>query len=694
MWARGRDYWNQFVERNPDFDIDFSGVDFAIEYSEWSRSEPGSEWPFRGYHFPNGDVSFVVAKFNAHQCQFEHMTFGTGLVNFTDAKFDNNNLNDKNISFSGSDFGQGEFCFQPQDVEVTIFDFTKVKFGEGKKIFAGTAFKMGQFNFDNTRFGSGDVDFSECVFEGEKTSFDKAVFGKGNISFQGATFQGEVASFENASFGDGNLDFSSCEFNASKANFDHMKCGVGQMLFDNAQFSNSEASFQETCFGDGEISFSDGNFRAIDFSNAQFGEGEKHFICTTFGARSVSFEGVDFHHGNVSFTKANKLSHEGEIDVVGDMNFKNVKFGNGNVDFTDMNFGRNNVDFFEASFGNGNVNFDGCHFNGRRSTFQNARFGEGNKSFSWSVFECADTWFDNVSFGKGEVAFENTRFKGEKLDFSGAFFDESSLSFSSARLDARLNFSEVTLGAYRYNFEDVEFGERANFRWLIDADKVIEFSFQRAAFNNSFEISAESRFGCVIDLLGTKVTHQVSLQDLRCMLQKKYCYESRWWGTPLWAADPQDADRFRRLKELALSNRNNAQAIEFGIQEIQALRWRETTNYGSLLLEFLFWVGSDYGRNVARPFLWLMVIWASCWLLYMTTACIWSAESFFASAVYSVSQMFSIIPGSAQVRANMAIILYDETIPVIVSFLNLAQGLASLMMLFQLGLVIRNKFRV
>ena len=68
LWKQGKDAWNQWVEKHPEADIDFSRVDFGRYRSDLDCHILAPEWPFAGFQFPKGNVSF------------EHAQFGEGYV--------------------------------------------------------------------------------------------------------------------------------------------------------------------------------------------------------------------------------------------------------------------------------------------------------------------------------------------------------------------------------------------------------------------------------------------------------------------------------------------------------------------------------------------------------------------------------------------------------------------------------------
>ncbi|NRA89394.1 MAG: pentapeptide repeat-containing protein, partial [Rhizobiales bacterium] len=93
LWLAGKNKWNEWVEKHPDANVDFRGVDFG----EHRDKCDGGYILFEEYIFPNGDVSFYGAQFS-----------GAGDVSFRNAQFSG----DSDVSFSEAEFsGDGFVSF-------------------------------------------------------------------------------------------------------------------------------------------------------------------------------------------------------------------------------------------------------------------------------------------------------------------------------------------------------------------------------------------------------------------------------------------------------------------------------------------------------------------------------------------------------------------------------------------------------
>ena len=178
------------------------------------------------------------------------------------------------------------------------------------------------------------------------------------------------------------------------------------------------------------------------------------------------------------------------------------------------------------------------------------------------------------------------------------------------------------------------------------------------------------------------------------------------WSWYKIADEREDSQRFRRLKELAVSNRNHTKALEFHALELQAARGHDVTGF-TAWLHRLYALTSDYGRSVVRPAVGLAVCWGVFAALFWdlrepfiglpetvatrvgdTTPSIWAAMS------YSASNMFAFIPTGGAARQQAVDLLFRGFLPWDVIFLSGVQTLLSGVLLFLLGLGLRNMFRV
>jgi len=335
--------------------------------------------------------------------------------------------------------------------------------------------------------------------------------------------------------------------------------------------------------------------------------------------------------------------------------FANFNFPTGKKNFGGTTFGDGDVSFFSATFGDGDVSFLG------------ATFGQGYVSFFSATFGKGDVSFNNATFGDGDVSFYRAKFG------LGAFI-----------LDA------ASLGVGGYDFSDATFLGRANFANLVNVKAVTLLSFRHASFEGAFTLGSKEMFSCVPDLVGTKTSHHTSLAELKCAsntaTHKKIFKRS---------VEEDDAERFRRLKELAEQNRDFEKALDFRVEEMRAARWHNNHGFATALVEGLFWLASDYGRSLARPLYGLIGLWLLGAAVYAKASTLpFTYHEIIKAMPFSWGQMFVYIPSSKGARTQGLMALFGEHMPNWLYFITFSQSLLTLVLLFQVGLVLRNRFKL
>ncbi|PCI05807.1 MAG: hypothetical protein COB78_04270 [Hyphomicrobiales bacterium] len=428
----------------------------------------------------------------------------------------------------------------------------------------------------------------------------------------------------------------------------------------------------------------------VDFYDMDFSEYRDHpFIKND----EWPFSGFAFPTGAVSFI--------GTSFGKGDVHFSGVSFGDGEVSFFGSSFGNGYISFYETSFGDGQVDFSSTTFGDGGVSFHDTSFGDGDVSFFGSSFGDGDVIFEFASFGKGEVDFNRTLFGKGEVSFGGTLFGDGLVNFCGVSFgEGHVNFWKSSFGDGAVHFESVDFEGRVDFSDLENVSAVKNFTFAHSTFQNSLSISSDEPFGCVVDLTSTKMSNQVSLAGLQCSLRKTKAFLGSEWLGKAKALNVRDIERFRRLKEIAGNNKDHEQALYFNVMEMQAKRWHKTTIAG-LFFEFVFQASSNYGRSEIRAFLWMVFVCAACSRAYLY----WSdtmkdqlcepSGKMWASITFSIGQMLSFVPISRTARIDGAKCLFRlEQLPVEVVLLAFAQSLISIILIFLIGLSLRNRFKV
>ncbi len=113
LWRKGKECWNQWVEENPVYNIDFSNFNFG-EHAHLIDKKIS----FSGFKFPEGTISFSDTDFGNNPVEFRGTDFGKGDVNFSNSRFKegtvaftNARFNEGNIKFDNIDFGNSNVSF-------------------------------------------------------------------------------------------------------------------------------------------------------------------------------------------------------------------------------------------------------------------------------------------------------------------------------------------------------------------------------------------------------------------------------------------------------------------------------------------------------------------------------------------------------------------------------------------------------
>ncbi|WP_404426314.1 hypothetical protein [Thalassospira australica] len=441
------------------------------------------------------------------------------------------------------------------------------------------------------------------------------------------------------------------------------------------------------------------SFRGIDFSTERDSQGDLHFSGYHFGSGQVNFSKTTFGDGNVYFS--------------------NAEFGDSNLYFVSCTFGNGSLVFSNATFGNSNIYFSGTNFGDGIIYFSRTNFGDGDLVFSETNFGIGNVYFYESNFGNGKVEFRNTTVEGGNLYFIGATFGNGEINFSSSNLEnSEVSFSETIFGDGRLDFSGASFKElffnpkeigsnhvvaqgvsiksRAVFMLPPSAAALKHFELFGASFNGPLFLSGN--LGIVPDIRATRSSHQIELSDLNVKLRRIWKWRS--WPPKLSriAEDQQDWARLRRLKEIAETNKDHQAALRFSADENRAKRWIETSWFGSVL-DMAFSAFSDYGQNILRPFVALIILTAASMGLYKTLATETSAagwEGWAQAALLSASNSLPFLPQSRDLREDALTALHGTTTTpdLWVNTLMITQGVLSFAFLFLIGLGLRNRFRL
>ncbi|MGI9346253.1 MAG: pentapeptide repeat-containing protein [Gammaproteobacteria bacterium] len=178
-----------------------------------------------------------------------------------------------------------------------------------------------------------------------------------------------------------------------------------------------------------------------------------------------------------------------------------------------------------------------------------------NPEQAWALYQAGPAaWAEWV-----QLNFNNP---DARIDFSGTTFTEPALftnfpflrntNFERCVFEQTADFTGATF-AGQTNFKDSYFAKSAIFSHLIGTHHYSDLIFQGAVFCSSFKLSASAVFSIPPDFTQTTFQQLFSLAELKIAAVK--------------APNPDHALRFKRLKQLALENKEFLTAEDFALQE-------------------------------------------------------------------------------------------------------------------------------
>lgn len=447
----------------------------------------------------------------------------------------------------------------------------------------------------------------------------------------------------------------------SGINFSRERGSAGNLSFSNYRFGDGNVDFSEATFGDGNV----------DFSEATFGDSVVYFTSTIFGEGDLNFSHANFRNGRVYFS--------------------GVTFGNGNIDFSYATFENTPVWFFGVTFGDRNMDFYRTTFENAGMHCSNSNFSEGNLNFSWAEFKDSSVDLSGSTFGDHTINFRNSNI--DEVNFTLAKFNKCKINLSQAQIK-NLYFKPISTGLLDVKAEGLSIKGRAIFDIIFYNTTLKSFNFHSASFEGPLTI--KSYLDIIPDLRATRYSHQVDLSELNVKLPR--VWQGFGWPPKLSrvAEDPQDGAKLRRLKEIAETNKDHQAALRFSADENRARRWIETSWPGSVL-DMAFSTFSDYGQNILRPFVALILLTVASMGLYKTlgTATFTNWWTGWAQgAVLSASNSLPFLPQSRDLREDALTALYGADPGLWVNAIMIAQGVLSFVFLFLIGLGLRNRFRL
>ena len=737
-----------------DGDVSFDHVMFGAEGVSLS-----------GASFGDGDISFDHTMFGHGAVSFDHVVFGNGNVSFRDAV-----LGDGDVYFNHITFGDGDLSFKNAKFGVGDVFFNHARFSKGELSFQGTTFNAGDLSFYRTAFGVGDVSFNEAAFGAGEVSFTDAVFGDGDVGFYGTSLGDGDVSFYGTRFGSGDVHFHNAKFGSGDVSFIHTNFGAGAVSFHGTEFGDGDVSFHNAKFGAGRVSFHGAHFGdgEIAFDYATFSNGNIYFYNAVFGIGDVSFHGTTFADGDVSFHNAafgdGAVSFIHAIFGVGKVSFDNTTFSDGDVSFLDAVFSKGGVFFDNAKFGNGDVSFDNAALGDGDVSFSGTRFADGDVSFTGTIFGEGQLTFDKLSLKRTRFSINPQTVPTERLLFYAEDNSIFSLSINDSVWNKPIYIKTERTG--RCEFLSLV-GNTFNAVIHLDLNVGSIPDLRRTKFNAHFDLSGLyfpdtephpprlfGRPGMLQWYAAPQTRRLLVLWMVMTWLFSTFSYlpfangilgiiallwlfttiQKHWrgaffqfpYGNTQYDTDDdrQDgvkrSDLYRRLKDIAFSEKDYDRAQRFQRLELQHRRWQteQDTQTGKLrysqsaftnYIDYVYDVVADYGHSFTRPLITLMKLTGVLFVIYTILFIqlpthadkqdLMTPKDALLNAAYTTAaNTVPFNPISREIRnidfeQNIGLTGYSLPRQVIV-VLGYVHNITALILLFLVGLGLRNRFRL
>jgi hypothetical protein len=338
--------------------------------------------------------------------------------------------------------------------------------------------------------------------------------------------------------------------------------------------------------------------------------------------------------------------------------------------------------------------------------------------------------FEGAKFNV-EVSFEDTQFK-RFVNFAGAEFG-SDADFSLTRFGSRVVFTRAVFVGEANFYESIFDGcaefQRLNFHKLADFRNA---EFQEDACFNNAEFGEEAlfcgaEFNGLIDFENAIFTRITSFQNCifefvpifhGAQLHEDTTFEAVTWAErPHEGQSPYNAARaWARLRVEMNRLHKHEDELRFFAKELNA-RAHDTRNepWAKRLL-YRIYLALGAGRSVARPLRWLLGLNAVLFLpiyWYATSAIQWRKlpiQDVLADVVnfnipadavsFTLGQALPLVGGANPERADLYRRLFalgesaDIDVPLWLEFVGTFQQLVGVVLLFMIGLALRNRFRM
>lgn len=694
---------------------------------------------FRKCHF--GKVTFDLSGSEFEDCDIllEDCIISGGVIDFSDTKFKSGNKEITNLTANG-----GGITFKSAKLGDGNFDLHVINKGGFSLIFSDALLGAGDFRFGHSQEGTAAI---IC-----NLNFTNCNFGQGDVSFRNQRFENGEISFKNAQFGRGNTDFSELNLKNTKFDAANVKFGVGDISIANSTFVNSEINIQSAKFGRGDREFSQLELveTKIDLSNAEFATGDINFSGSKFKdadlvLSAIRASGDQLNLSYITFDTSSGFENIISLNLsFADLSFKQITFANSvflnsNLNCAALRFNGEEIIINKVKFsGESILNFSGVEVDCYRFSI-GGLFELDIMSFDSAKIYCRSTFtfnrsaiqadrladFSELKLDAAElVNFEDCSWRGVRLDFENAILKSKLLKFERNDFGSDFSyFNNTEFSVRKVHFDNSKFSGRASFADLKNVNFAKVFSFRHCVFENSFDLSSEDSFGCVVDLTRTKMNNQFSLENVNCQINRSKSRKiAKAVTTPIkslipksfqvgirnkianleWLSkhtvkDVKDIERLRRLKQIAGDNKSFKQSLDYRVLETQAERWNTSSGTDNIF-EFCFQKLSNYGRSEVRVAFWMLMNLIGFASIYsnLSDQKLDHIDKLMRATSYSFAQIFAFLPVSRTNRIESADVLFGKgsDLPLEVIATATIQNILSVLLLFLFGLAIRNRFKI
>ena len=334
------------------------------------------------------------------------------------------------------------------------------------------------------------------------------------------------------------------------------------------------------------------------------------------------------------------------------------------VDFSDTKFENQNVDFSDAIFVY-KVNFQKAKFVNSNLSFNRANFGEGSVRFN-------DLYVDNGNIYLTVNKFESSNFVAERMVIKGTF------------------------------------NVVANFPGKVKFKRLMVYktaSFSGTKFEKEVPDFRDAKFECPPEVSGMEVPRPI-LDISHKKIQRRIPNKNHIFSFKC-TRDPISADKYRKLKAMALVAHDHEKDGEFFACEMMAKRGWETKDFWGLLFNSFYYALSDYGQSIVRPakWMWRSFLAFTAFYLILISICIDKfIQIFYAPflSAYNVLPVFGGVIYSPFAPKGYESSLLDKLNPLpekglivdLIVFIGAVQGIFGIVLLFLFLLGFRNKFRL